>query len=44
VERVGSTLYVMPTASLFERLGDTSEDSLLVPGLADVATSTSAVQ
>src|SRR4029079_2615669 len=44
VERVGSTLYVTATASLFDRLGGTSEDSLLVPGLADVATSTSAVQ
>jgi len=44
VERVGSTLYVTPTASLFERLGGTTEDSLLVPGLADVATSASAVQ
>ena len=44
VERIGSTLYVTPTASLYERLGGTSEDSLLVPGLADVATSTSAVQ
>jgi len=44
VERIGSTLYVTPTASLFERLGGPSEDSLLVPGLADVATSAGAVQ
>src|SRR6476659_4794370 len=30
VERVGSTLYVTPSASLFERLGGTGEETLLV--------------
>jgi DNA-binding FadR family transcriptional regulator len=38
VERHGSTLYVTPSARLFERLDDTgvSEDALLVGALADV--------
>jgi len=44
VERIGSTLYVTPSTSLFERLGGPNEDALLVPGLADVATSANAVQ
>ena len=45
VERVGSTLYVTPSASLFERLSGTPEDApLLVGSLADVATPANAVQ
>ncbi len=39
VERSGSTLYVTPSARLFERLDDTpaADDSLLVEALADVS-------
>jgi CRP/FNR family cyclic AMP-dependent transcriptional regulator len=39
VERSGSTLYVTPSARLFERLDDTSgtDDALLVGALADVS-------
>ncbi|MFI5256037.1 MAG: Crp/Fnr family transcriptional regulator [Gemmatimonadales bacterium] len=44
VERVGSTLYVMPSSRLFERLDDSGDDGLLVTSLADVATTTSALQ
>src|SRR6478735_11006445 len=43
VERSGSTLFVTPSASLFERLGGTSEETLLVAGLADVGAGTNAV-
>jgi hypothetical protein len=40
VERSGSTLYVTPSARLFERLDDTGapDDALLVAALADVDT------
>jgi CRP/FNR family cyclic AMP-dependent transcriptional regulator len=45
VERVGSTLYVTPSASLFERLSGAPEDApLLVGALADVAATANAVQ
>jgi CRP-like cAMP-binding protein len=45
VERAGSTLYVTPSARLFERLDDSLGDTaLLVGGLADVTTSGSALQ
>jgi CRP/FNR family transcriptional regulator len=37
VERSGSTLYVTPSQRLFDRLDRPSEDGVLVPGLADVA-------
>lgn len=35
VERSGSTLYVTPSASLFERLDSTGEAAMLVDGIAD---------
>lgn len=44
VERVGTTLYVMPSSRLFERLDDSGDDGLLVAGLADVASGTTALQ
>jgi CRP-like cAMP-binding protein len=39
VERSGSTLYITPSQRLFERLDRQSDDVLLVPVLADVASS-----
>jgi CRP/FNR family cyclic AMP-dependent transcriptional regulator len=44
VERAGSTLYVTPSARLFERLGGTAEDALLVPGIADVGVASTALR
>jgi hypothetical protein len=45
VERSGSTLYVTPSARLFERLDDSVGDgALLVGALAEVVTSGSALQ
>lgn len=45
VERVGSTLYVTPSARLFERLdSSTSDDSVLVAGLADARPAAAAMQ
>ena len=35
VERIGSTLYVVPSPRLFERLSGSGDDALLVQGLAD---------
>jgi hypothetical protein len=45
VERAGSTLYVTPSPRLFERLdGSLGDDTLLVPGLADVAPGAASLQ
>ena len=44
VERVGSTLYVMPSSRLFERLDSSAEDGLLVSGLADLTSGPNALQ
>jgi CRP/FNR family transcriptional regulator, cyclic AMP receptor protein len=44
VERVGSTLYVTPSSRLFERLDNTNDEALLVSGLADVTTTSDALQ
>jgi CRP-like cAMP-binding protein len=45
VERAGSTLYVTASPRLFDRLeGRLGDDTLLVPGLADVDTSSPALQ
>jgi hypothetical protein len=45
VERSGSTLYVTPSARLFERLDDSvSDGALLVGALAEVVTGSSALQ
>lgn len=44
VERVGGTLYVTPSSRLFERLDNSGDDALLVSGLADIASSTNALQ
>jgi CRP-like cAMP-binding protein len=45
VERVGSTLYVTPSARLFERLDSShADDGMLVAGLADVDAGTAALQ
>lgn len=44
VERIGSTLYVTPSSRLFERLdGALGDDTVLLPGLADVGGRTPAL-
>lgn len=44
VERVGSTLYVVPSARLFERLDSSGDDALLVADLADVSAPSETLQ
>jgi hypothetical protein len=45
VERAGSTLYVTPSARLFERLDSgASDDALLVAGLIEVGGSQAELQ
>ena len=44
VEREGSTMFIAPSARLFERLGSGSADSLLVHSMADSSASQPAIQ
>lgn len=44
VDRVGSTMFVAPSARLFDRLGRGSEDSILVHAMADGPASRGALQ
>ena len=44
VDRVGSTMFIAPSAGLFDRMGGGSEDSILVHAMADAGTPRTTLQ